>query len=191
MYSCSNTITTEAALLEWINNPENGFSKKATANGFLFSAKYLPSAYLAYAEFKKGDSTKDIETLSKEFENSMTLLFSIEHEQQGIDATNYNVENMVAYKERINQLNFDIKNHMFIKEKNGKKIKPVLTTFENSYEIGGKKTFYIVFPKNKEVKNSSETIDLVFDDTFLDTGISHFVFQKEKINQLPTLEFIN
>jgi hypothetical protein len=190
--SCTTSIRTETAFLKWLDNPKNGLVKKASANGFSFSLKYLPSEYLAYTEMTKGNDGKNREEFLNDFEGSISMLFSIEHDIQGIDATNYDVQNMVGYKQRINELNFGLKEHLFIKGTDGKKIRPVLTTFENSYEIGGKKTFYVVFPKIPSIQQKTESVDIVFDDPFLDTGISHFVFKKQNIEQqIPTLEFIN
>ncbi|SNZ01681.1 hypothetical protein [Flagellimonas pacifica] len=189
--SCTRSIGSETAFLKWLDNPKNGLVKKASANGFSFSLKFLPSEYLAYTELKKGNDEKGWNELLHDFESSMSVLFSIEHDMHGIDATNYDIQNMAAYKERINELNFGLKQHLFIKGSEGKKIRPVLTTFENNYEIGGKKTFYVVFPKTDEEQWKTESLDIVFDDPFLDTGISHFAFKKQHIDQIPTLEFIN
>ena len=117
-------------------------------------------------------------------------LLTIEHETKGTDATNYQVNNLPEFRQRISELNFEIKNHLFIKNKNGEKKFPVLATFENLYEVGGKKSFYIVFTRDSKNKDVSPTIDVVFQDPFFDTGISHFMFEQDKIDNLPELQFI-
>ncbi|UII80108.1 hypothetical protein [Flagellimonas sp. CMM7] len=188
---CNTSVTSEAAFLQWLDNPSNGLIKKASANGFSLSLKYLPSEYLAYIEMKKGNDGRSQQDFLDDFKDSMSLLFSIEHNAHGIDATNYDVQNMVGYKQRINDLNFELKRHLFVKGQDGEKISPVLTTFENNYEVGGKKTFYIVFTNTNVDEEENKSIDIVFEDPFLDTGISHFVFKKKNIEEIPTLEFIN
>lgn len=190
---CNSSIKNEAAFLEWLNQPENGYVKKNHTNGFSMTMKYLPAEYLAYAEFKNEDldPSKDRATLVEEFEDSRTFILSIEHEVSGIDISNYGIQNISEFKRRISELNFNIKDYIFLKNENGKKSKPVLTTFENSYELGGKKTFYIVFAKEQEKDIDAKKIDIVFEDPFFDTGINHFMFQTEQIDHSPILQFIN
>ncbi|WP_298487870.1 hypothetical protein [uncultured Maribacter sp.] len=190
---CNSSFKNEGEFLYWLNQIENGYLKRNSANGFSLSLKYLPPEYLAYLEVKKGglDSDEKYESLFNEFNKSRTFLFTIEHQIPGVDATNYNIQSVSEFKERVSKLNFQIKEYIFFKTENGKKFKPVLTTFENLYEIGGKKTFYIVFSKVKEIEDDSDKIDIVFEDPFFETGINHFVFDKKKIKCLPELLFIN
>lgn len=188
---CTNSLKTESALLEWLNEPENGYVKRHHANGFSMTLKYLPAEYLAYKESKEDPSLLEWNDLLGEFKDSRTFLLSIEHELAGVDVTNYGVRDMPAYKKRISQLNFNIKDYLFLKDGSGQKSKPALTTFENLYEIGGKKVFYIVFSKEQNDYTPPEHLDIVFEDPFLETGISHFVFKTDDIDNLPPLQFIN
>ncbi len=184
---CTNGLSSETELLKWLSEPRNGLVKTTSANGFVLTLKYLPPEYLVYMEQKKGG----IEIQSKEFDDSMTFIFSIEHQSKYVDASNYRIHNLSQYKSRIAQLNFDIKKYLFIKEGNGDITPPVLSVFENAYEIGDKKSFYLVFPKNIEKKEEMGMVDIVFVDPFLDTGINHFIFNKNAFKQIPKLEFTN
>ena len=188
---CNSSFKSERAFLKWINNPESGFVKKTSANGFSLQMKYMPPEYLAIIEMSKEEAEMEINILTKQFEDSRTFLLTVEHDISGIDVTNYGVNNMPEFKERMNELNFQIKDYLFLRTEEGKKIRPVLTTFENLYEIGGKKSFYVVFPKEQEIKMATENLDIVFEDPFFDTGINHFMFKTEKIDNLPPLQFLN
>jgi hypothetical protein len=188
---CSSSFKSEGDFLKWMNEPENGYVKRTSANGFSISLKYLPPEYLGFIEMKKGDVKVDVQSLIKEFDGSRTFLLTLEHEVSGVDVTNYNINNVPEFKERMNELNFQIKDYLSLKTKEGQTIRPVLTTFENLYEIGDKKSFYVVFTKEDEVQDKPEELDIVFHDPFFDTGINHFVFKTKDIDNVPDLKFIN
>ncbi len=190
-YSCNDSIDSKEELLTWMADVDNGYVKKNRANGFLLSMKYLPTEYLAINEMNKdGNSSKLYNEYLKEFENSKTFILTIVHEDKTIDASTYKVSNLSEYSKRITDLSFNIKDIVYLKTNTGKKISPVLTTMENEYELGNKKTFYLVFSDEGKIM-ASEKIDIILEDTFLDTGLSHFVFDTNKLNSLPNLKFVN
>lgn len=188
---CSSSINSEKELLKWLGDPGHGFIKKTKANGFLLSMKYLPAEYLALNEMKKDNKTdmKDFQGYVDKFKNSKTFLLTISHDEETVNVSNYNVANLSEYGQRIKDLSFNIKEVLVLMTNSGKKYNPVLTTMENAYEIANKKSIYMVFSDDQKEILNSEQLDIVFQDTFLDTGISHFVFENEKINNLPNLNF--
>ena len=192
-FSCSTTVDSEQELLQWLNKKDQGFVKKTKANGFVMTMKYLPPEYLAINEMGKDEENgrQSIEEYLKEFKNSRTFLLTIQHDDENVDAGTYGVRNLQEYNQRIQALSFGLKQAIQLKTDSGKKYEPVLTTMENLYEIGNKKSIYIVFSGEHQEIFTSEKLDIVFQDTYLDTGISHFVFQKKNIDQLPTLTFLN
>ena len=50
---CNSAFNNELSFLKWIGQPENGFVKYNSANGFNLSLKYLPSDYVAFLEYNK------------------------------------------------------------------------------------------------------------------------------------------
>jgi len=191
--SCNATIDTEKELLKWLSKPSNGFVKKSSANGFVLSMKYLPPEYLALNEYRKddGNGNKSFNDYLASFDKSRTFLLTIIHDDENVDASKYGVSNLSDYSKRIKDLSFNIKESLLLKTSSGNAYNPVLTTMENLYEIGNKKSIYIVFSDENEDILNSEKLDVVFQDTFLDTGITHFVFESKKIDNLPNLIFLN
>ncbi|WP_303423487.1 hypothetical protein [Tamlana sp. 2_MG-2023] len=155
--------------------------------------KYLPPEYLALNEYKKdaGNGDKTVNDYLELFNKSRTFLLTITHDDENVDASKYGVTNMSDYSQRIKDLSFNIKESLVLKTDSGEKYNPVLTTMENLYEIGNKKSIYIVFSDDYKNVLKSEKLDIVFQDTFLDTGITHFVFKRNKIDNLPHLNFLN
>jgi len=192
--SCSKTAFDSAEeFYKWVNDKDNGYVKVQESNGFRLEVKCLPADYLAYLEVQKGEesySESDVIGLQKEFGSSKTFVLTIEHEDKAVDPTYYNVMDMPEYKERIRKLNFNMKEHIYIKTDDGSEIAPVLATMENVYQLTNKKTLYLVFPNTNNQLNKSEMLDLVFEDTFLKTGINHFQFLNKDLNKLPKFNFI-
>jgi len=192
--SCSKTaFDSEEEFYKWVNDADNGFVKVQESNGFRLEVKCLPTDYLTYLELSKRDkpyTKNDITQLQKEFGESKTFVLTIEHEDKAVDPTYYNVMDMPEYKERIRKLNFNMKEHIYIKGNDGSEITPVLATMENIYQVSNKKTLYLVFPNTDNKLNEAEMIDLVFEDTFLKTGINHFKFSNKDLNRLPKFNFI-
>ncbi|WAC02747.1 hypothetical protein N7U66_03485 [Lacinutrix neustonica] len=179
--------------MKWLSESKNGFVKVSAANGFVLSIKYLPPEYLALNELSKDDNNGDktYNDYLELFNKSRTFLLTINHEEESVDASKYGVFNLAEYSQRIKDLSFNIKDVIFLKTSSGHKYNPVLTTMENMYEIRNKKSIYMVFSDDQGEILNSEKLDIVFQDIFLDTGISHFVFDKKKIDQLPNLNFLN
>lgn len=189
---CSdNEIDSQSDLIHWIADEDNGMVKKTEANNFKLTMKYLPPELLALNETGANDSLGRYEKFLKEFEQSRTFVLSIKNNDPRVDITNYGITDMTDYKIRISYLNFFIKDDIYIITQSGKKIKPVLSTMENIYEIGDTKSIYIVFADDNAEVLKSNTLDIVFEDNITDTGISHFLFEKKFLNNTPTLNFLN
>lgn len=190
-YSCSDKINKEEDFLRWLNNDKNGLVKRQRANNFILSMKYMPSNYLDYIECKN-EENKSVKGVNyQSFNNSLTFLFMVDTDSKYSmnDITRYDVYSLQEYKSRINKLNFFLKDHIYLKVKGGGKIKPVLTSFQNIYEINNRKIFYIVFQKDAVIDNLNN-INICFEDVFLDTGVNQFLFRKEDIDNIPKLNFI-
>lgn len=190
LLGCTSNINSFKELVQKMNTKENGLIKIKEANGFELTTKMLPAEYLAYSEMQKDevyDKKVYLEYLDK-FKESLSFLLIISHENAQIGADNYGVGSFTDYKKRVVDLSFNIKEHISLKLDDSLTIQPKLSTMENVYEINNTKTIYIVFSENKYKVSKAKKIDLVFNDTFLDTGINHFIFQngifqeKNKIN---------
>lgn len=189
----TKNINSKASFVKWMGNKKNGLIKENTANNFTLLMKYLPPEYLAMNEmFKSGGiNVNSYNKFLEEFKSSRTFLLIIKHNNRKVDITNYNVTNMQEYNKRIADLNFRMKDVIRLKTSEGTEFLPLLSTVENTYEIGALKSIYLVFSGEKEELLNSKTFDIIFNGNFLHTGINHFVFEKKNIDNIPTLTFIN
>jgi hypothetical protein len=189
MVSCTKSSLKETDYFKYINNPENGLVKSREINGFRLQMKYYSPDLQALQEIGHADSVLSDEkkdSLVAGYKNGLAFLFSILelNPQPGKDVVQYGVFSEREFKERFNRLHFNINEHFWIS--NGKEtVPPGLSILESTFELSGPKTFYLVF----EDTGKEEEIDVVFNDVFFDTGISHFIFKRRDIRNLPNLSF--
>ena len=187
LFSCSG-IRNESEMFEILNSEPYKVTK--VVSGFSFTAKYLPSSFLAWKELKiteNIDNTTFLE-LNNSYKESHTILFNIgpDLKENSIDITKYQVSEYEEYKKRILALNFDIEEYIYL-ERDGEKIYPILSNFENHHGIRPDRTIYLVFPRSQEEMRGFQ---LVFEDALFETGIHHFAFDEEVLS-LPELKFIS
>ena len=196
LLACNATINHPSELYQWINDVDNGLVKTKSVNNFDISVKFLPSEYLAYNELKYDDRIdwEKFDVLKKEHDGFLTFLLTIAPSSDPeiapsndpIDIMYYQVQNQEEYERRFIQLNFNV-NESLTLNAGGQRYEPVLHTMENTYELSKKKSLYLVFPKEEGLEQL-QILDLVFEDRFFDTGISHFIFQTEDLIGLPPFD---
>ena len=186
----NNQIQSHSDFLTYLAESDNGFKIRREVNDFNITMTYMPAELLALNESGTLEKAAFLDNMEK-FKRSRTFVLSLRHENQNLDITNYNVSNLQDYQRRISYLNFDIKQDLYIQTRTGEKIRPVLVTMENIYEIGDQKNIYMVFSEEDEAVFKSSSIDLVFEDRITNTGINHFVFNKSSLENIPELTFLN
>lgn len=178
--ACSSlTFRSEEKFLKWLNSEESGHSKTKTVNEFKLNAKLLPASYVAY---------RNGERYTAVYDSTITILLSIKNEGNEMqkDLLSYETYSKAEYKMKFTNLSYNMHNYVWLKV-GDLKIKPVLATLENTYDLKASKTFYIVF--NTPLNQGNANLDFVFNDVTFNTGINHFVFKHENIKNVPVIKF--
>lgn len=189
------TIDSAESLYAWMNDQDNGLVITKYVNGIKLTAKYLPPAYLAYKEWVDSDKENlRYQDVLSGYQNNRTFLLTIgpdDREVAGGDVMFYNVLNEKDYRQRVQDLNFDIGKYISLNVEN-RQLAPKLHTLENTYGLGNHRNIYLVFADDK-INGSlltGERLDLKFIDGIFQTGISHFVFDKQDLDGLPKMKFL-
>jgi hypothetical protein len=192
--SCQQKIEDEHEYLLWINDPGHGLVKRREVGDLIVQAKYLPSDLLAWKELNHQKiSDKEKDSLSRFYDQSLTFLLSVSPDSSkgATDDILYRgVSNQKDFKRRVNELNFGIEGMIKLLIA-GKEYYPVLAVMENTYGTSSSKNFYIVFSSDdkKKIGKAWEEADLVFSDEIFETGINHFIFKREAIENIPVFNF--
>lgn len=198
LISCGKkSITSNEEYLSWMNDEANGLVMSKEVGGITIKVKYLPPNYLAYQDLSGQTIIKkqESDSIIKSYDKSLTFLMTIgvDGEVKKGDVMYQGIKDYAAYKERLYTMNFDIENDITIKI-GGKKYHPVLSNLENGYGLTSSRNITLVFvPEAKEEKSfyTSEEIQFTYDDDLFDTGINHFTFNREDINNIPSFIFWN
>lgn len=195
--SCNSGVSTKEELLTFINSNQDSFVRTKRVNKFNISVKYLPPQFFVLKELSGGHSPKSkvVDSLMNIYGNSRTFLLTVSSDETAENPIKDNVmfygsESIQEYKERAVQMNFTMEDQFRLKTENGEFF-PVLCNLENTYSAVGHKNFLIVFADTDSNQGlmAAKNLDFVFTDEFFNTGINHFVFDKEQIDDVPTLVF--
>lgn len=192
LIGCKSQFESESDLLKWVADENNGHVKSRAYDDIDFAVKVLPAEYVAYTELKYEDYEQNLlDSILLQQENALVVLLQINIEKGTRDnAMFHGVQGMADYKKRIHQLNFQFSDFMSLNF-DDKSCKPKVWTFEDTYNVGNKRTVYVVFsePELQKQLQSTEEIDIKFNDEIFGTGISHFNFKADALESVPKINF--
>lgn len=194
---CQRSIESEADFQKWLHTPENGFVQQKKVNNLVITTKYLPPSYLALSDLKAFEQPSQLmfDSLMLAYKNSLTFVMTIQPDKEkkaNGDVMYRGVSDYLSYKERVAQMNFGMDEYVRLYI-GGKTFKPVLTTFDNTYSLVEHRSLYLVFAEEKEGEGlfTGDILDLAFNDEVFNTGISHFKFRREDIQNTPKINFLD
>jgi hypothetical protein len=186
--ACQPGPKTEAAFYAWLHDPGNGLVQTRQIGDLQLSVKYLPAELLAYREGKgAGYSPQRADSLRGRYRQSHAFLLTFKPvgSVAGGDVMYRGVGSYGAYKQRVMDLNFNLDRYVSLRD-GEKEVKPLLHTLENTYGATEGRSLYLVF---ENAAAGGSTLDFVFSDEILGTGISHFRFRKSDLENVPSLAY--
>lgn len=177
---------------KYLVSPDNGLYQRKRVNQFEITARYLPTEYLIYRDYKSiGLDKVDIDSLKDAYQGSLTFILKIapnKEEGHEFDIMTQTVASKEAFKEQSFQLNFLMQENLKLKIRD-KEYAPVLVELENTYELTQHRNFIITYGLDKDISEEPfESMDFIFQDRIFGTGIHHFLFKQESIKKIPSIK---
>ncbi|MEM7549574.1 MAG: hypothetical protein AAF363_07865 [Bacteroidota bacterium] len=196
LFGCSKGSKSSLALEEyqnWLIEHKEQILKTKGTDFLRISAQYLAADYLAFQDLKLSVgsvSQEALDSLSHEYLQTLSFQVNLEASSKENNLLYHKVNGYSEYKQRVNHLNFDLDTFLSLTV-NDHRYKPLLGHFEGYHELSNRLIFHVTF-KPEEYMNGKfdDTIDrlyLTFDDPYWETGINHFTFEREHIEQLPKI----
>lgn len=191
---CQSKFGSEQQMHAWLNNPKHGLRADKQLEGLSLQVKYLPPDYLVYRELKgKPYNRHAVDSLRTRYQATRTFLLTVSFDGHDTPPGNvlfYGINDPKEYKRRIEALNFAIGDYVSVRA-GGKEFRPLLSAFENLYTVGNKRTLYLVFGEDEHNRGllGADTLDFTFQDWIFESGINHFVFNKEHLDNTPKIDF--
>lgn len=188
LLACNNKKLEYKAYLKYLADEKNGLVKEKSVNGLKLKVKYLPADYLVYNTIKESDkviSEKDIDSVKKLYNNSLTFVLNLgPGEGETFSITKVGVENYEQFAQRIETMSFNMKEFVTL-EINGEQYKPELTQMETINTLEPSKNIIVVFNSN-QIKNSEELV-FTYNDELFYTGVNKFKFKIKDFKNVPGL----
>lgn len=179
---------------EWMNNPEHGLVQYSEVGDVKLTVKYLSSNYLTYLYMQSeggGDvKQKNRDSITAAYKNSLGFLLTfspVSREGKESDIMLSGVHNYQEYVSRFMTMNFRIPEFVTLRA-GGYESAPVLANSENSYGLTTKRDVLLIFPNDPKIWKS-EILTISFDDRIMETGISHFAFRCEQLQNVPSIRY--
>ena len=191
---CGRTGTSDMAeYLQWVNDPAHGLVVSRTVGGLRITVKYLPPEYRVFRELQASRKVEspDAESRTKaERRNaqSVAVLFTIAPDSTA--GVSVGLIDPLAVAAQGAELNAALGEHLRIRA-DGHEYAPALSTLDNDGGIRSAITITAVFVDegNPTRLVQARNYEVVFDDPMFGTGISHFSFSREKIDERVKLNF--
>ncbi len=120
----------------------------------------------------------------------MSITYAAEN-NQAMDVIQSASTGYTDFTNKFMTLSFGIQSYVRIKT-SGQHYFPVLASMEQTNSVSTGKTFYLVFADDEPGHDlmAESVLDIVFDDEIFNTGISHFRFTKNDLDQIPEFNFL-
>lgn len=187
LFNCSNkrSFNDVTELTKYINNTDNGLFKEKTIGVVNYKLKYLPTEYLVHKQLNANSKSSLIDSLNKEYKNSITFLLSIgPSDDQSFDITKYGVSNYQEFAALIEKMCFRANELIYIQDQSGKEHKPAIVQMENINALEKHRNLMVVFHNESYF---ADDFSFVFNDELFSTGINKFLFRSKDVNDVPKI----
>lgn len=170
----------------WIENKENGLLKSKKISSFQYVAMYSPPEYkLIISNSPEEFATiKDIDKELMNYNKDLTFNFKIKN-SEGVPPLRYNLLNEEEYYARLEYMNNQVINDFFILKQSNIQdtIRCKFVHMERDFGLSPEIRLQLSFGENVVGDN----IQLCYNDRMFDNGMIKFIFEQQKIKNLPTL----
>jgi len=184
--SCNNRKLSVPDYIQYVRSEENGLLNKLIKGGYIFSALYEPSEYVAIKELRNEKITKEsyASTLPK-FSDYIYFDFSIRPEntsQKILDPAD-----SVSYDKKFNHFSFNFSKDIFLISKEDT-LSCLLHQFISSNGVSPEYHFELLFEKPNSSFISRESLIFLYDDKTLNSGKVMIPILTKDIKNIPQLK---
>lgn len=189
LLACGETKTSDPAkYLAWIADPEHGLAIARTVRDRRVSVQYLPAEYRAFRQLTSGHAASQVARDSAKSVADRSVAFMVSVGPEGDDDAAAIVSDEL--RQRLEQAG-TAAGDFAVLHADGRTYKPVLTTWDHDNGLGARRSVEVVFvdEQNPGRLADARAYDLVVQDDMLGTGINHFVFTRERLDDCIHLTY--
>lgn len=182
--SCSSPKLDEAALKQYLLDPENGTMKETALGAYKMQVTYRPNALMVMQELKGIDTVTEAKRKVAEDNYSHFIYFVFAISKNGKEITNDLAADANAFTEQIKQLSFSMGNYVKIITSRNDTIPVADYIYSRMY---GAASTSMLFAFNNEKLNQTEYIDFCIGGLNFIATENKFRFYLKDIQHVPPL----
>lgn len=174
----------EAELLEYIQDIENGYTQHKSVNGVDYALTYRPTDLLVWQEVENVADTKRTQALRSKYRNFMYFILSMSINNQELLSASPKDKN--EFGKMVSQLAFGMneKVHMYTQSKDTVELADY--NYPRMYGMSGATTIMFVYPRDNNALKG-KYINFTIEDLGMYTGEVKFKIPLKKLMNEPEL----
>ncbi|MEO1054882.1 MAG: hypothetical protein AAFX87_29885 [Bacteroidota bacterium] len=185
--SCTPQFLSEKELQAYVQDIDNGLSKKKAFKGYEVQVTYRPQDLLIAQETRGATEVdvKELEKLTKKYEDYYYFILSLSRDNK--EALYKTGGGYDQFSDMVQTLSFRMANHVNMTTAGRDTIEVADYVFPRTYGMGGATNLMFVF--NKKEAEGDEWVQLNLKEFGLGLGNQNFRFRKEDLDGAPKIKF--
>jgi hypothetical protein len=181
--SCQQGEMTEEQLVNYIADPDNGLRHEVLQGEILLDVNYKPATLVMSETIRSAESEEERATLKSTYD---TLdYFVVRLSRNGHEIENDFAGNEQRFEELMQHLTFGIRDDFKVITSNDT-IPPLEVLYTRAFGTAGFTSLLLVVPAH--LKNCNDEAVLIYNDSWLGTGITEFKFRCNDIKNCPNVK---
>ncbi|MEO1049328.1 MAG: hypothetical protein AAFX87_01790 [Bacteroidota bacterium] len=186
-YSCQPGYLNEKELQVYIQDTDNGLSRKKAFKGYEVQVTYRPQDLLIAQETsgKTEVPAQELERLTSKYEDYYYFILSLSRDNK--EALYKTGGGYDQFSDMVQTLSFRMASHVNMTTAGQDTIEVADYVFPRAYGMGGATNLMFVF--NKKEAEGDEWVQLNLKEFGLGLGNQNFRFRKEDLDEVPKIKF--
>jgi hypothetical protein len=183
----------EEEFLQMLDDVDNGLVSQKQVGNLIIKIKYLPTDYMVSREFSSGETNTD--SIYDIYKSSLYFFLTYSYddtEGSGADISLVGLSNYQEFTERVYYFNFSLNEEITLQIEE-EKLSATACIIESTQGLDKDIRFLIMFSPttNKDqLSNYKGDLDIVLHDIVYQSGIHHFRFTRQSIDDFPRLNIM-
>lgn len=184
--SCAQkTFDTNEELIEYVNNPENGYSQQKSVNGVDYEITYRPTDMVVKQLLNNNYKNEEVDSLRNEYGKYIYLNLSLSKNNKEI--LNSMVKGRVEFGAMVNQLAFKMGKKVHLMNQARDTLELLDYIYPREYGMGRTTNMMFVYSRNQNLLKG-DYIQLTIEDIGLSTGEVGFKIASKLLKNEPKLK---
>jgi hypothetical protein len=185
--SCRNEFVSEADLVEYVNDTDNGLTKSVRAGRNLVEVSWQPTDLLIAREVRgiQKPTAEEIDRARAKYQGQ--YYFAVRLSRNGQDLSTPSQVGFEGFTRLLETLSFEMGDKVSVITSAGDTLAVADYVYNRTYGISKSSDLLFVFRKERQPLHDNAFLELKLDEFGLETGKQVFRFEIDDINETPKI----